>query len=92
MSSGNELKNPVLRFWIIMAGILALILGRTVSGALIYPPVVIWVIGVGALGTGALAVIVMVRKGNELLSSVGLAAASGGLVFAVIFGVTWLLS
>jgi hypothetical protein len=92
LSSGNELKNPVLRFWIIMAGVLALILGRTISGALIYPPVVIWVIGVGALGTGALAVVVMVRKGNELLPSAGLAAASGGLAFAVIFGLTWLLS
>lgn len=92
MALRKELTNPTLRFWIIMAGLLAFVLGRTVSGGLEYPPGMIWVIGVGALGTGVLAVVGMARQGKDVLPSVGLAALTGGVMFAVIFGLTWLLS
>lgn len=91
MSLGKKLINPTLRLWTIMAGVLALILQRTLFGVLIYPPVVIWVVGAGTLGMGALAVVLMVRNGKELLPSAGQALLAGGVMFAIVFGLTWLL-
>jgi hypothetical protein len=89
LSTRKERTSPVMRFWVVMASVLAFILGRTVSGTLVYPPIVI---GAVALGAGVLAVVGMVRKGQELLPSAGLTALTGGIMFAAIFGLMWLLS
>lgn len=89
----KELVNPIVRFLVISIGLVAYVLARTVTMATVFPPAILWVLVVGALGSAIMTFIYLKKqKKYEMFEVVRFTLIVGVIAFAVVFAITWLLS
>lgn len=89
----NELRGPIIRFLVVTVGLTAYVVARVLTGTTAFPPSVVWVLAIGSAGGLVLTLIYLIRHqkhepGPSVLFSLIVSAVS----FAVVFGITWLIS
>lgn len=88
----RHVTQPVVLFWIVASGLLAYVLARMLSGAVLLPRTAIVVLGVGALATGVLSALSLRQAGDTMRAILRFVVLIGAVAFGVVFGLTWLFS
>jgi hypothetical protein len=87
-----QIMGSVTRFFVISAVLLAYLAARMLHADATYP--LLLLAGLGVAAAGSVALVVVDAKGGD--QSIGLALTyallAGATAFALVFGVTWLLS
>lgn len=86
------ITHPVVVFWIIASGLVAYVLGRALPRAIPFPRTAIIVLTIGALGTAVLSVLSLRETEEPIGTILAFVVLTGAVAFAIVFGVTWLLS
>lgn len=83
----------MVRFFVVSIGLLAYVLARTFTQTTEFPPYIFWAIGAMAVANTVLVVVGLVRsKKYELMSVLNFSFIVGAISFAVVFGITWVIS
>ena len=89
----KELANPMLRIFVASIGLVGYVLARSMTVAVEFPPVLFWGVILGAGGSVVLTIVYFLRSKKYEMSAVarflGIVAV---VTFAIVFGLTWLLS
>lgn len=89
----KELANPMLRIFVASIGLVGYVLARSLTVTVEYPPLMFWGVIIGATGTVVLTIAYFLRSKKYAMSTVARFLVTVALVtFAIVFGLTWLLS
>lgn len=89
----SELLNPISRFLVVTVGLTAYVVARTLTGATDFPPYMLWVLIVGSVGGIGLTIYYLIsRRDRQPGQSVIFSLIVSAVSFAIVFGITWLLS
>ncbi len=87
-----QISGSVARFFVIAAALLAYLAARMIRAGATYP--LLLLAGLGVAAAGSVALVVLDARTREQNIGMALLATflAGAAVFALVFGVTWLLS